>query len=107
MDSKEPGFLAENQSVVSLVDQLQNYFKNSYSHYKIKRSQYISQLEAADEAQAEQLRQELHEIEGEITIFGSLSDALSIASRLLHSKTVVDELGIDSEIYKVHHDTDD
>jgi hypothetical protein len=103
MDSKEPSFLAENQSVTSLVTQLHTYFKNSYSHDNIRRSALISQIEASDDGNVLDLQRQLREMDEELALLGALSDALSIADRLLHMRSVRKELGPSSGAYKVHH----
>lgn len=103
--AKEPSFLAENQSVASMISHLHRYFDNTYSHYKTEKSAMISNLHgqlAPDEQQ--QMQENLNKLETEIAIFGALSDALSVADRLLHARTVINELGLNSEVYKPHHD---
>lgn len=105
LSPKEPNFLAENQSVVSLVSHLHSYFKNTYSQFEIEQSAAISRVHAASEATEKQrLQEELQQIEVELTLFGALSDALSIADRLLHAKSATSELGLNSEVYTMHHD---
>ncbi len=104
MNSKEPSFLAENQSVTSLVAQLHNYFHNSYSRDKLLRSTLISQMEAAEGEQVLELQRQLREIDEELALLGILSDSLSIADRLLHMRSVRRDLGPTSGAYKIHHD---
>jgi hypothetical protein len=103
MTMLEPNFLADRQSVASVISQLHNYFKNSYSHYKIQQSNLVSQMEAADSETQKKLRQDIEEIQEELVIYGILSDALSIANRMLHTKEVRTELGDDNGVYKIHH----
>jgi hypothetical protein len=98
----EPNFLADHQSVTSVISQLHNYFKNSYSHYKIQQGNLVSQLESADRETETQLRQDIDEIQEELVIYGILSDALSIADRMLHTRSVRKELGDDNGVYKMH-----
>lgn len=104
LNQKEPSFLAENQSVASLVAQLHNYFKNTYSHFKSERSTVVSRLESVTGEEEQELLKELRKIDTELSLFGSLSDALSIADRLLHARSVMTELGLNSEVYLAHHD---
>jgi hypothetical protein len=104
LNQKEPGFLAENQSVASLVSQLHNYFKNTYSQFKTQHSIIVSQFHAATEEEKPQLSQQLLELEAEMSIFGALSDSLSVANRLLHTRSVIKELGVDNSVYIVHHE---
>lgn len=106
MDSDKLSFLDENQSVASLVTQLHDYFKNSHSHCKVKRSQLLSKLDNVSGEQEQAVLGELHRVDEELTHFGVLNDALSIADRVLHSKVVMDALGIESEVYQIHHETD-
>ncbi len=55
------------------------------------------------EGDAEQtLLQEIRKLEAEISLFGVLSDSLSIADRVLHARTVMNELGLDNPIYRMH-----
>ncbi|GEM_PF-984640 len=106
MDSDKLNFLDENQSVASLVTQLHDYFKNSHSHCKVKRSQLLGKLDSVSGEQEQTVLGELQRVDEELTHFGVLNDALSIADRVLHSKVVMDALGIESEVYQVHHETD-
>jgi hypothetical protein len=106
METKDPRFLVDHQSVASLVTQLHEYFKNSHSHYKIERSTLMSQLHAAEGEAEQNLLQEVRKVEAEISLFGVLSDALSIADRVLHTRTVMNELGLDNPVYKMHYDQD-
>jgi len=101
----EPSFLAENQSIASLVSQLHRYFQDSHSHYQMERSRAIAAIEAAPEGSQKQgeFQAKLREIEEEITLLGVLSDALSVADRVLHDLAVERQLGIDSEFYRKHH----
>jgi hypothetical protein len=103
-NSKEPNFLAENQSVVSLVSQLHHYFSNTYSQFETEHGRIVSQFNAADEAQKQELLQRLRQLEAEMTFFGALSDALSVANRLLHARSLIKDLEEDSAVYTVHHE---
>lgn len=101
---KDPSFLDEHQSVASLVSQLHEYFKDSQSHYEVERSHLVGTLEAASGEEEQKLLTEIRKLDAEISLFGVLSDALSIADRVLHTRSVMNELGLDSEIYRMHHD---
>ncbi|MFM7426593.1 MAG: hypothetical protein ACKO7W_16625 [Elainella sp.] len=101
---KEPNFLAENQSVASLISHLHHYFANTHSHYKAEKSMLLSQVHGSpDPATQQQSQDALNQLEAEIAIFGALSDALSVADRLLHARTVINELGPNSGIYTTRH----
>lgn len=84
MDSEKLSFLDENQSVASLVTPLHDYFKHSHSHCKVKRSQLLSQL---DKVSGEQ----------EQAVF---------TDRVLHSRVVMETLGMASEGYRVYQETE-
>ncbi len=100
---KEPNFLAENQSVASLVSHLHHYFVNTHSQYKTEKSMLLSQVHSSLDGLTQQQAQDaLNKLEAEIAIFGALSDALSVADRLLHARTVINELGLTSEVYTAH-----
>lgn len=106
--AKEPSFLAENQSVALMISHLHRYFDNTHSHYTAEKSAMISNLHGTLPPDEQQQRQEdLNKLETEIAIFGALSDALSVADRLLHARTIINELGLNSELYKVHHEAKD
>jgi len=106
METKDPRFLVDHQSVASLVTQLHDYFQNSHSHYEIERSTLMSQLHAVEGEAEQDLLQEVRKVEAEISLFGVLSDALSIADRVLHTRTVMNELGLDNPVYKMHYEQD-
>lgn len=110
LNHKEPSFLAENQSIVSLVSQLHGYFKNTHSLFETEQGTLVSQLHAVggnqEPERLEELRQELRKIDAELALFGALSDALSVADRLLHAHSVMNELGLNSQIYTLHQDSE-
>jgi hypothetical protein len=106
MDTKEPSFLIDHQSVASLITQLHEYFKDSHSHYKVERSHLISQLDGLEGEEEQQALQEVRKTESEIALFGILSDALSIADRVLHTRAAMKELGLDNPVYKMHYDVE-
>lgn len=65
----------------------------------------MSQLgAAADEQEEERIQAELREIEGEITIYGILQDALSIANQVIQARVVMAELGTQSDVYRIHNE---
>ncbi len=101
MDNQNLDFLKDNQSVALLVRQLRDYFKDSYAHCKVERGQLLSKIEAASDEEVTALRVMMKKVDQELYIFGVLSDALSIANRVLHASSVVDELGRDGELYQM------
>lgn len=64
----------------------------------------MSKLHAADGETEQDLLQEIRKVETEISLFGVLSDSLSIANRILHTRTVMNELGLDNPVYRMHYD---
>jgi len=106
-ERKDPSFLADHQSVASLVGQLHEYFKDACSHYEIERSHIGSMLHAnQDEQKAQELMSAMRKIDTEISLFAVVSDALSIADRVLHTRSTLTELGSDNEVYRMHYDSD-
>jgi hypothetical protein len=103
METEKLNFLADDQSVASLVSQLHEYFTNSYSHFQVKRSRIISNLESSSGEKEQELLKQLQEVDAALTIFGILSDVISAADKVLHAKAVMQQLGLDSEIYDFHH----
>lgn len=102
MSDKNLSFLDDGQSIASTVSQLHNYFKNAYSEQKIRRSQLVSRLEAAVGEEEQTIQTQLQQLDEALMLFGVLSDSLSTANRVLHSRTVADALGFEAEIYHVH-----
>ena len=102
METKDPRFLVDHQSVASLITQLHEYFKNAHSHYEVERSTLMSKLHDVEGDAEQTLLQEIRKLEAEISLFGVLSDSLSIADRVLHARTVMNELGLDNPIYRMH-----
>lgn len=107
MNNTALSFLDDGQSITSVVSALHNYFKNSYSSAKVKRSELLSQLESATGAEEAALLEELQQTAELLTMFGALSDSLSIADRILHSHAVIKAMGMDSELYQPHIETED
>ncbi|MBD3882229.1 hypothetical protein IFO70_10710 [Phormidium tenue FACHB-886] len=104
-EQKDPSFLVDHQSVASLVGQLHEYFKDSCSHYEIERSHLLSQLHGENAEQKEQeLMTQVRKVETEISLFAVLSDALGIADRILHTRSTMNELGMDNPVYRMHYD---
>jgi hypothetical protein len=95
-------FLDDGQSIASAVSQLHSYFKNAYTQCKLDRASLISRLDSASEDEEQEILYELQRIDDELTFFGALTDSLSTANRLLHSRVVANTLGIDAEVFEVH-----
>lgn len=105
MDNQNLDFLKDDQSVALLVRQLRDYFKDSYAHCKVERGQILNLMEkaanAANQEEEAKLQARMKKVDQALYIFGVLSDALSIANRVLHASSVVDELGKDGELYQL------
>lgn len=101
MDTKKLSFIEDHQSIASTVAHLHEYFKNSYSHFKIERSRLISELDTVEGEKHKDVLAELQTVEAELSIFGILSDSLSVARRTLHMRSSVNALGADSEVYDI------
>lgn len=99
-------FLDDGQSIASTVSQLHHYFRTAYSRYKIKRSDLVSRLEGAEEAEAATVQTELQELDEALSLFGILADSMSVANRVLHTKAASTALGISSELYEIHLEDD-
>ena len=107
MSSDNLRFLDDGESIASTISQMHHYFRTTYSHYKIKRGDLVSRLEVAEPNQIVEVQQELQQIEESLALFGILSDSLSVANRVLHTETVAKTLGIDTQLYKTHLETED
>jgi len=66
----------------------------------------MSKLHEAEGDVEQTLLQEIRKLEAEISLFGVLSDSLSIADRILHTRNVMNDLGLDNPIYRMHYDED-
>lgn len=95
-------FLDDGQSIASAVSQLHNYFKNGYTQCKLDRASLISRLDSISEDEEQEILCELQRIDDELTFFGALTDSLSAANRLLHSRVVANTFGIDAEVFEMH-----
>ena len=102
MDNPNLDFLKGGQSVALLIRQLRDYFKDSYAHCKVERGQLLNRLETADsDEESSTVSLQLKKVDQALYIFGVLSDTLSIANRVVHSSTVMNELGKDDIMYQL------
>jgi hypothetical protein len=95
MENKKPEFtiIAQDQSVISLVTELHNYFRDLQSYYKIACGKLHDQLETTlDEAKTEELRQELHKVSQKMEYFHILNNAMSTVDVIVHTEVMVSEL---------------
>jgi hypothetical protein len=95
MENKKPEFsiTAQDQSVISLITELHNYFRDLQSYYKIARGKLHDELDATlDETKAEALRQELKEVSHKMEYFHVLNNAISTVDVIVHTEVMVSEL---------------
>lgn len=95
MENKKPEFaiIAQDQSVISLITELHNYFRDLQSYYKIACGKLRDQLEAtSDQAKIEELRQEFHEVSQKMDYFRILNNAISTVDVIVHTEMMVSEL---------------
>lgn len=100
---KGPNFLADNQSVASVISQLHQYFKDSSAYSKIDRCYLMQLLESIEPEREHEVLKQIQKIDTEIALFGVLEDALSIADRVIHTQVAMTELGLDNNVYKMSH----
>ncbi len=105
MSGENLSFLDDGQSIASTVGQLHRYFEKEYSRYQIKESELISHLHDGSKT-AEDIKAELKHLGELLTLFGVLSDSLSVANRVLHSDAVSRVLGVENDIYAIHQEDD-
>lgn len=95
MENKKPEFaiIAQDQSVISLITELHNYFRDLQSYYKIACGKLRDQLETtSDQAKIEELRQEFHEVSQKMDYFRILNNAISTVDVIVHTEMMVSEL---------------
>ena len=92
MDNKKPEFSVNDQPVISLVTELHSHFRDLQSYYEISKGDILSQSEkATDPEKIQHLEEELKVVNDKINDFRILGHALSIASTLLHSDSMIAE----------------
>lgn len=95
MENKKPEFtiIAQDQSVISLITELHNYFRDLQSYYKIACGKLHDQLEVtSDQAKIDELRQEFKEFCEKMEYFHILNNAMSTVDVIVHTETMVSEL---------------
>jgi hypothetical protein len=94
MENKKPEFnVHPDQSVISLVTELHNYFRDLQSYYKIARGKLADELETTvDRDKEEELRQQLHEVGQKMEYFHILNNAISTVNVIVHTEMMVSEL---------------
>ncbi|ELR99000.1 hypothetical protein [Gloeocapsa sp. PCC 73106] len=94
MENRKPEFAFKEHSVISLVTEMRAYFQDLKSYYSISKGEIISRLdETSDDTRAAELKAKLIDINEKIAFFSMLGDSLSIADTVLHTDTMLIELG--------------
>lgn len=92
MDNKKPEFTYKDEPVISLVTELHSLFRDYQSYYEISKGELLSQSEKLqDKEKAAELQAQLRQVNDKIDDFRILGHALSIASTLLHSESMIAE----------------
>lgn len=92
MENKKPEFAFSDLSVISLVSELHNHFRDLHSYYQIAKGQIIGRLETTqNEAEHQKLKQELEEINNKISYFHVLNNSISTVDVVLHSQDMISE----------------
>lgn len=95
MENKKPVFSIthQDQSVVSLITELHNYFRDLQSYYKIAHGKLHNELETTtDQARIDELHHELKELHQKMEYFHVLNNAISTVNVIVHTETIVSEL---------------
>ncbi len=92
MENKKPELAIADQSVLSLVTELHNYFRDMQSYYQIQHGQVLSQLEAnSDPATENALQEELKAVNEKITFFHVINNAISTVDTVVHTEKMIAE----------------
>jgi hypothetical protein len=94
-------FLANNQSIASVISQLHQYFKDAAAYGQIDRCCLMDLLETVDEEQSVKVLNQIQKIDTEIALLKVLGDSLSIADQILHTRLALGESGLSSDVYKI------
>ncbi|PSF37915.1 hypothetical protein C7H19_08020 [Aphanothece hegewaldii CCALA 016] len=95
MENKKPEFsiVDQDQSVISLITELHNYFRDLQSYYKIARGKLTDELEVThDQAKMQELHDQLHEINQKMEYYHILNNAISTVDVIVHTEVMVSEL---------------
>ncbi|WP_041933093.1 hypothetical protein [Gloeothece verrucosa] len=99
MENKKPEFAYQDISVISVVSELHNYFRDLHSYYQIAKGNLLGRLEAAQEkAENQQLKQELEELNKKIAYFHVLNNSISTVDVVLHTPDMISELATPSKV---------
>ena len=84
-----------DRTVIEVVTELHNHFKNAQSQCATQRGDILSKLEASDNADdnAQDLKDELSKLNDQINYYRVLSHSLSIADTVLHTEAMIAKYG--------------
>ncbi len=92
MENKKPELAIADQSVLSLVTELHNYFRDMQSYYQITHGQLLSRLDSTtDQMKEGELHEQIQEINEKITFFHVLNNAISTVDTVLHTEKMIAE----------------
>jgi hypothetical protein len=92
MENKKPELAIADQSVLALVTELHNYFRDMQSYYKITHGSLLSRLESTTDASAEEtLHQQIKDVNEKMTFFHVLNNAISTVDTVLHTEKMIEE----------------
>ena len=92
MENKKPELAIADQSVLALVTELHNYFRDMQSYYKISHGSLLSRLESTtDSATSEALHEEIKEVNEKMAFFHVLNNAISTVDTVLHTEKMIEE----------------
>ena len=92
MENKRPEFAIADHSVLSIVTEMHNYFRDLHSYYKRAKGDLVSRLEAtSDEAKIKELQEQLYEVNEKITFFHVLNNSISTVDTVLHTEQMIAE----------------
>ncbi|WAL61817.1 hypothetical protein [Thermocoleostomius sinensis] len=92
-------FLADNQSVASLISQLHQYFKDSTTYCQIDRSTLMGLLETVGPEREQDVLNQIQKLDTELALLEVLQNSLSIADRIIHTKSAITQFGLESPVY--------
>jgi hypothetical protein len=92
-------FLADHQSVASLISQLHQYFKDSSTYCQIDRSTLMGLLETVEPEREQDVLTQIQKLDTELALLEVLQNSLSIADRIIHTKSAITQFGLDSQVY--------
>jgi len=92
MENKKPELAIADQSVLSLVTELHNYFRDMQSYYKISNGSILSRLVSTTDSSAEEaLHLQIKDVNEKMAFFHVLNNAISTVDTVLHTEKMIEE----------------